>query len=143
MSAAAPARACTIPGLEGNWRAPLVDRLADDVHDAAEHTIADRDLDRVLHVDHFLAANETLGGIHRNRADCVLAQVLRHLEHEADLVPGHLKCIEDGGQVAMLELHIDNGTDDLRHLTGVLVARRDRRIGGCGGKRARGGIGKG
>ena len=49
-------------------RAGLVDRLADDVDDAAERAVADRHRDRRAGVGDFLAAHQTFGGVHRDGA---------------------------------------------------------------------------
>src|SRR5690606_21567549 len=67
----------------GRDRALLVDRLADDVEDAAERAVADRDLDRLAGVGDLLAADEAFGRVHGDRADGRLAEVLGDLEHEA------------------------------------------------------------
>ena len=111
-------------------RAPLVDRLADDVHNAAKALLADGDRDRLLGVDDSLAAHKALGGVHRNRADGGLTQVLRHLEHQPHLVPLDLEGVEDGGQVAV-KLHVDDGTNDLRDLAGLGRHGGGRGIAGC------------
>ena len=50
-------------------RAQFVHRLADDVDDAAQGARANRHGNRRARVGHFLTANETLGGVHRDRAD--------------------------------------------------------------------------
>ena len=113
--------------------APLVDRLADHVHDAAERLVAHRDRNRPLHVLHPLAADEALGRVHRDRAHRVLAEVLRHLEHEPDVVVLDLERVEDRGQV-VVELHVDDGADDLRHLA---RRRRHRPRAGMAQRRTR------
>lgn len=58
-------------------------------------TIRNTHLNRASRVDHALSANETFGGVHGNRADSVLAEVLRDLEHEPDLVALH--CGDEAG----------------------------------------------
>ena len=52
----------------GRHRAGLVDRLADDVDDAAEASVADRHRDRLAGVGDLLAAHEAFGGVHRDGA---------------------------------------------------------------------------
>ena len=91
--------------------ATLVDRLADDVHDAAEGAVADRDLDRVAGVNDLLATDEAFGTVHGDGADCVLAKVLRDFEDEADGVVLDLEGVEDRRQ-GVVELDVDDGTDD-------------------------------
>lgn len=55
----------------------------DDVHDATETLGADRNRDGSASVEHLGATDETLGTVHRDRADRVLAEMLRDLENEA------------------------------------------------------------
>ena len=93
-------------------RAGLVHRLADDVHDAAERAVADRNLDRRAGVGHGLAAHETFGRVHRDAAHRDLAEMLGDFEHQAVAVVGGLERVQDLGQVAV-ELDVDDGADDL------------------------------
>jgi peptide chain release factor 1 len=103
-------------GLDG---ACFVDRLADDVHDAPERAVADRNRNRQTGVGHFLAAHQTFGHVHRDRAHGGLTEMLGDFEHEADAsVPGFQR-IENGRQVA-LELHVDNGAHDLGDATDLV-----------------------
>ena len=97
-------------------RAGLVDRLADDVDDAAEHLVADRHRDRRAGVGALLAAHQTLGGVHRDGADGVLAEMLRDFEHQAVAAVRGLERVQDRRQV-ILELHVDDGADDLGDLS--------------------------
>ncbi len=62
--------------------AAVVDRLAEQVEDPAEGALADRDRDRPAGVDHLVAALEAVGGVHRDRAHAVVAEVLLHLERQ-------------------------------------------------------------
>ncbi len=93
-------------------RAALVDRLADDVHDAAERLGTDRHRDRRAGVGHLLAAGEAVGGVHGDGAHGVLAQVLGDLEHQALAVVVGLQRGEDRRQFAF-EGDVDDGADDL------------------------------
>ena len=100
-------------------RAGFVDRLADHVHDAAERAGADRNADRLAGVGDFLAADQTLGGVHRDGADRGFAEMLRNFEHQAvAAVPG-FDGVQNGGQMA-LELHVDDGADDLGDASGLV-----------------------
>ena len=140
----APARrgtaVTTCPGIDEGWRlrmdrgefvaadwAALVDRFADDVHDTAESLRADRHLDlRTGGVD-LLAAGQTFGCVHRDRADDILAEVLRNLEHQAlTLVLGFQRG-EDRRQLAF-EGDVDDGADHLRDLADDISAN-GRRLG--------------
>ncbi len=95
-------------------RPGLVHRLADDVHDAAERFLADRHGDHVAGVDDFLAANQAIGGVHRDRADGVFAQMLRHFQDEPIALVLRFEGVKDGGQMAA-ELHVHNGAGYLAH----------------------------
>ena len=77
--------------------AGLVDRLADDVHDAPERLVADRHGDRLAGVGHVLAAHEAFGGVHGDGAHGVLAEMLGDLEHEA-LAAG--SCVSSAFRIA-------------------------------------------
>ena len=96
--------------------ARLVDRLADDVDDAPERAVADGHGDRLAGVGHLLAAHQAFGGVHGHRAHGVLAQVLRHLEHQAAAAVLGLERIEDRRQMPV-ELHVDDGAHHLADTT--------------------------
>ena len=93
-------------------RARFIDRLADDVHDAAERLIADRHGDRSAGIDDFLAAHQAFGRVHGDGAHRVLAEMLRHFEHQAVAAIVGLERIQDLRQIAV-ELHVDDGAHDL------------------------------
>ena len=59
-----------------------VDRLAEQVEDASERRLADGHRDRAAGVDDLHAAGEPVGGVHRDRAHAVVAEVLLDLAHE-------------------------------------------------------------
>jgi hypothetical protein len=101
-------------------RAALVDRLADHVHDAAERLGADRHADLRAGVDHFLAAGEAVGRVHRNRAYGALAQVLRDLEHQPVAVIVGLERGKDLRQLA-IEAHVHDRADHLRDAADIVV----------------------
>ena len=98
--------------LLGLDRAGLVDRLADDVHDAAERLLADRHRDRLAGVGDLLAAHQAFGGVHGDGAHRVLAEMLGDFEHQAVAVVVGLQRVQDRRQVAV-ELHVDDGADHL------------------------------
>src|SRR5690606_12218169 len=108
-------------------RAALVDRLADDVDDAAEHLRADRNRDRTTGVAHRLAADETFGRVHSDGADDVLAEVLRNLEDEAVALVVGLERVQDRRQLAV-EGDVDDSADDLVDPAGRAICRD---AGGC------------
>ena len=88
----------------GRRRAPLVNRLANDVHDAPERALADGDRDRHAHVRDLLAANKALRGIHGNGAHSVLTQVLGNLKDQPDLVALNLRTRANEGWSGVLEV---------------------------------------
>ena len=99
----------------------VVDRVADDVEDAAEALGADGHHDGRAGVAHRHPAYEAVGRVHRDRADGALAQVLRHLEGEVvlgvrDAGVGHLEGVEDLRQLAVGKLDVDDRADDLDDL---------------------------
>ena len=69
-------------GLHGR---AVVDRVADDVEDAAEALGADGHRDGAARVAHGHAAHEAVGRVHRDGAHGVLAEVLRDLERQVVL----------------------------------------------------------
>jgi len=103
------------PGDLGADGALLIDGLADNVDDSAEGLGADGDPDRIASVQHFLAADQALGGVERDGAHVAAAQVLRDLQNQTVAGALHLQRVEDGGQCAF-ELNIDDGADDLGDL---------------------------
>ena len=74
------------PALLGLDRVAEVDRLAEQVEDAAERLLADGHADRVAGVDDLDAAGEAVGRVHGDRADALVAEVLLHLAHEDGVV---------------------------------------------------------
>ena len=110
-------------------RAALVDRLADDVHDAAERLRADRHADLRAGGGDALAAGQAVGRVHGDRADDVLAEVLGDFEDQAVAVVVGFERGEDRRQLA-LERDVDDGADDLRDLADQVAA-----WSACGGRR--------
>ena len=97
--------------------AALVDRLANHVDDSAEGLGADGHLNGVASVLHGLATHQTLSGVERDGAHVVATQVLSDLEDEAVLGALNFQGVHNGREFA-LELHVDDGTDDLGNLSG-------------------------
>ena len=127
-------------------RTGLVDRLADDIHDAAQHARAHRGLDRGAGVGHGLAARQALGRVHRDGADHVLTQVLGDFQNQGEGLARLLvdvlgvQGVQDRRQVAV-ELNVDDGADDLGDAAcGGGVDGRGVRGGLLGGGLAGGGL---
>ena len=70
------------PALLGLDRLAEVDRLAEQVEDAAQRRLPDRDGDRAAGVDDLGAARKAVRRVHRDRAHAVVAEVLLHLADE-------------------------------------------------------------
>src|SRR3954470_17805007 len=66
----------------------LVDRVAEQVEDAAERDVAQRHRDRAAGVDDLGAALEPVRRVHGDGADAVVAQVLLHLDDQLALASG-------------------------------------------------------
>ena len=72
--------------LGGVYRPRIVDRFAKDIHDATQGRLADRRADDVAGVDHRCATDKSVRGIHRNRADIVIAQMLSHFQRKVSFL---------------------------------------------------------
>ena len=97
---------------------PLVNGLANDVHDTTQSALPDGNPNRSASVYNLLATDETLGTVHSNGSDRVLAKVSRDLEDEtATMEILDFESVEDRWQVLGLELNIYDGTDDRLDVT--------------------------
>ena len=101
-------------------RTSLVHGLADDVDDAAERAVADGHHDGGARVGHGLAAHEAFRRVHGDAAHGAFTQMLGHFQHEARALVAGLQRVEDLWQMA-LELHVDDGADDLGDFAGGCV----------------------
>ena len=118
-------------------RTGFVNRLADDVHDAAERFRTDRNGDRSAGVGDLLTANQTFGRVHGDGADSVFAEVLGNFENETVAVVVGFQRVQNRRQFAFFESNVDDGADDLRHATDCTRRCDDcgclhsRRLAGC------------
>lgn len=114
----------------------LINGLANDVHDTAESSGTDGNLDGCTGVKDLLSANETLCTVHGNGTDRVLTQVSSDLEDETATVEVlDFESIENRRKVLSLELDVDDGTNncfdvsDRRSFSciraGLTIARRN------------------
>ena len=103
-------------------RTALVDRLAEDVEDAAEGLASDRNRDRRAGVDGLHAADHAVGRLHGDAAHLVLADVVRHFDDDVDRHFSELAVVDDADgvvdrrQMAFRELDVDRRADDLDRL---------------------------
>ena len=82
-------------------RAFFIDRLADDVDDAAEHLGPTGTEDRRTGVGDCLAANQTFGRVHGDAAHGVFAEMLGHFENQAVAAIVGFQRVQDRRQVAV------------------------------------------
>ena len=75
------------PRLRGADRTAAIDRLAEQVEDAAERFLADGDRHGLAGVDHFHAADQAVGGAQGDAADAIAAEVLLHFAGQVDRTP--------------------------------------------------------
>ncbi len=115
-------------------RAALVDRIADDVENAAQGLRTNRHRDLRASGGDRLTAGQTVGRVHRDGADGVFTQVLGNFEHQAGAVVVGFQRRENRRQFAV-EGHVDDGADDLADLAASGVG------GGRSGLLASGGLG--
>ena len=104
----------------------LVDRLADDVPNAAQGVGADGHHDRMTRILNIQTADETVGGAHGNGADEVSGQVRLHLENEVDLASLRLgvnrQSIVDRRDLVCREFHVHDRADDAYDATDCAFA---------------------
>ena len=103
-------------------RAAIIDRIAGDVKDPAESPLAHRDGDRAAGVVDRHAALQALGRGHGDGAHPVFAEMLLHFEGElgrvaVDLVFEFERVIDARELFGFIEIHVDDGTDDLDDVT--------------------------
>ena len=104
-------------------RAAFVDRAADDVEDAAQGLGSDGHLDGPAGVDRLVAADETVGGVHGDRAHRRFAQMLGHFEHQMLARIVDVQGVQNCRQIA-LELDVDHRAHDLRDLADIVGRHR-------------------
>merc|ERR1719458_1586186 len=101
--------------LVGGDGAPLVNRVADHVDDAAKGLLAHGDGDGEALILNNITPDKTLGTVHGNGPDGVLSEVLGHLEDELGLPADDGEGVEDLWE-AIVELDVHDGTNDRDNL---------------------------
>ena len=94
----------------------LVDWLTNDVDDSTKSLGADWHLNWGASISDLLSSNKTLSGVQSDGSHVVTTKMLGDLEDQSVVDTLNLKGVEDRWKVA-LELHIDDGTNDLGDLT--------------------------
>ena len=97
-------------------RTLFVDRITCHVQDTAKRGCPNRNHDRVTRICHGCATYQTFGGVHRDGANRVFAQVLRYFQNKGLTIVVSRQRVQDLRQV-IVELHVDNGANDLCHPT--------------------------
>src|SRR5262249_23520146 len=107
--------------LVGNYFAELIHRFADDVQNAPECRVADRNGDGSAGINSPHAANDALGRLHCHAAAAPFAKMLFNLYNQVNRF-GNLKAVtddaqrlEDGRQRRFLKFHVNDRTDDLNY----------------------------
>lgn len=101
--------------VSGDW-ATLVNWLTNHIDNSAESLWADGHKNGGTSVVHWLATDETFGGVQSDGSHVVTTQVLGDLEHESVLNTVDFESVENWRE-RTLELHVDDGTNNLRNLS--------------------------
>ena len=104
-------------------RLAVVDRVAEQVEDAAQGDVADRDRDRAAGVDDLVAALDAVGGVHRDRAEAVVAEVLLDLADQFGVVALVVAATLDHDR--RVDLRQPVGEDRVDHHSGDLLDATD------------------
>ena len=110
------------PALGRRDRPPAVDRVAQQVEDAAQRLLADRHAHRAAGVDHRHPADQPVGRAQGHAAHPVAAELLLHLAGQVDLDPLllglDLQCVVDVGQMPLVEIGVEGRADHLGNPSG-------------------------
>jgi hypothetical protein len=109
--------------LFGGNRPGFVDRPTENVHDATDRRIADRNRNAGAGVVDLHAAAQAIGRPHGNRADDAVTQLLLDFEHQVRLAHIRLfglielECVVDPGHCVTRELDVHHGADTLNNVS--------------------------
>lgn len=90
----------------------LVNWLTNNVDDTAQGLTANRHGDRSTSVGDRLASDQTVSTVHSNGSDGVLTQMLGNLQDQVLVAVLQLQSVENGWQVTILEVDVNDGTND-------------------------------
>ncbi len=107
-------------GVFRNRRA-LVHRLTDDIENAPERGLADRNGDRLARIHDLHAAHDAVGGAHGDGADLVAADVLLDFRDQLSGIDLHRDRVVELGELLGLELDVEHWSNDLDDLSHVLL----------------------
>ena len=96
----------------------LVDRFSNNIDDTSKSIGSDGHLNGSSRVRALLSTDETIGTFHGNGTDRVLTEMLSDLKDETLVSLGYfdLESVENLWEL-LVKLHVDNGSNDLRHLS--------------------------
>ncbi len=94
----------------------FVHRLANNVQNTTQGRVTNWNGDWAAGVGDLCAAHETFGRVHRDAANSVFAQVLGYFQNQVLSIVVCVQSVQDFRQ-GIFELNVDNGADDLCHLT--------------------------
>ena len=100
-------------------RLAFVDRLTDDVQDAAKGLRSDRNGNRCTGIGGVRTTNQTFGRVHGDGPYRGLTKMLCHLKNKALTVIVDLEGVLNGRKLA-IERDIDNGADDLTDFADIV-----------------------
>ena len=104
------------PGLVGFDRACIIDRITNDIDDAAKGFFTDGNGNRLAGVLDFLAAHQAFRRIHGDCAHTVFPEMLGDFQHEAVAIIVGFQGIQNGGQF-IIKLHVDDRAHYLSNLS--------------------------
>ncbi len=102
----------------GTNRTGFVNRLTDHVQDAAEGLGTNRHNDLLAGIEHLLTADQTVGTVHGDGPNRIFTQMLGNFQNQVPLPVinrgvGYFERVVDLGELAGIELNVDNRADDL------------------------------
>jgi hypothetical protein len=113
------------PALDAvRYRRPVVDRVAEHVENSSERGLAHWNGNRTAGILDSHPADDGVGRRHRHRAHLVTADVLLHLDDDVN-GDARIGLLTDAqsviklGQVLGLEFDVEDGSDDLDHLSEI------------------------
>ena len=110
-------------GVSVNWSVfvsfdgtTFVNGLTNNINDSSKSLGSDWNQDRVAGVQNWLSSDETFSGVESDGSHVVATQVLGDFQNEPVLSSLDLEGVENWRK-SSLELHVDDGTNNLRNLS--------------------------
>jgi hypothetical protein len=114
------------PNFIGGDITKSVNRTANHVHDPTQGIFTAGNLNRLAGIFDLLTTAQTIGLVHGDTADHVVAEMLGNLYNQiicsiVNTRVGNQQGVQDGGQLAGLELHVTNRSDNLNNFSYILL----------------------